>query len=383
MHAYIDRNCLALILTRLANNPAVALLGPRQVGKSTLAKHICDRTPDALYLDLERDKDRNKLANLEAFFDINHERLICLDEIQRTPEIFSFIRGHLDRHQRAGQLLVLGSASRDLIRQSSESLAGRISYLEMTPFTLHEVPENFNRFWLRGGYPRSFLAGDDDISFDWRLDYISTFLERDIPQLGFNIPAMTLRRFWRMLAHVHGQTLNASKLGESLGVSSHTIRSYIDILQQTFIIRVLSPFSTNVKKRLIKSPKVYIRDSGLMHALLDIETMNDLLGHPNYGSSFEGLVIEIILTALPRWQAYFYRTANQAEIDLVLQKGQTTLAIEIKASTSPKVSRGFYQAINDIQADKAIVIAQVDENYPLRDNITAMNIKTFLQSFTQ
>jgi len=304
-----------------------------------------------------------------------------LDEIQRTPEIFPFIRGYLDRQQRAGQLLVLGSASRDLIRQSSESLAGRISYLEITPFQLSEVADDFNRLWLRGGFPRSYLAADDTVSFDWRLDYISTFLERDIPQLGFNIPPTTLHRFWRMLAHVHGQTLNASKLGESLGVSSHTIRSYLDILQQTFIIRVLPPFAENVKKRLIKSPKVYIRDSGLMHALLDIETINDLLGHPNYGSSFEGIIIESILTALPRWQAFFYRTSNQAEIDLVLRKGQMTLAIEIKASASPKVSRGFYQALNDIQADKAIVIAQIEDSYPLKDNITAMNIMAFLQSY--
>jgi len=381
MHDYVARNCLPQIIKRLANNPAVALLGPRQVGKSTLAKHICEHQSGALYLDLERDKDRNKLSNLEAFFEINHDRFICLDEIQRTPEIFPFIRGYLDRQQRAGQLLVLGSASRDLIRQSSESLAGRISYLEITPFQLSEVADDFNRLWLRGGFPRSYLAADDTVSFDWRLDYISTFLERDIPQLGFNIPPTTLHRFWRMLAHVHGQTLNASKLGESLGVSSHTIRSYLDILQQTFIIRVLPPFAENVKKRLIKSPKVYIRDSGLMHALLDIETINDLLGHPNYGSSFEGIIIESILTALPRWQAFFYRTSNQAEIDLVLRKGQMTLAIEIKASASPKVSRGFYQALNDIQADKAIVIAQIEDSYPLKDNITAMNIMAFLQSY--
>jgi len=379
MHSLVSRHLATTINTRLANNPSVALLGPRQVGKTTLAKIICDKSPSSLFLDLEREKDRAMLNNLEEFFSANSHRLICLDEIQRAPEIFPFIRGYLDRNNRNGQLLVLGSASRELIQQSSESLAGRISYLEITPFLFSEIPENhFRTHWLRGGFPRSFLANDDEISLEWRLDYIRTFLERDIPQLGFNIPANTLSRFWRMLAHVHSQTLNSSKLGGSLGVSSHTIKSYIDILEQTFLIRVLPPFENNVKKRLIKSPKIFIRDSGLLHALLDIDDYNGMLSHPVYGASFEGYIIENILNSLPRWQGYFYRTSNGAEVDLVLQKGNTTIAVEIKASATPTVSKGFFNTIKDINADQAFVIGQIDNSYALNDGVTATNLHSLI-----
>ena len=379
MHGILSRQLMTVTESRLTNNPSVALLGPRQVGKSTLAKIICHKIPESLFLDLEREKDRVMLTNIEEFFSVNSHRMICLDEIQRAPEIVPFIRGYLDRNNRNGQLLVLGSASRDLLQQSSESLAGRISYLQVTPFLYSELPENsFRSHWLRGGFPRSYLSNDDYISLEWRLDYIRTFLERDIPQLGFNIPAATLGRFWRMLAHVHSQTLNASKLGGSLGVSSHTIRSYIDILERTFLVRVLPPYEDNVKKRLVKSPKIFIRDSGLLHALLDIDDYNDMLSHPIYGASFEGYVIENILNSLPRWRGYFYRTSNGAEVDLVLQKGNSTIAVEIKASAAPTVSKGFYRAIKDIKADQAFVVAQVDNRYPLNHHVMVTNLNSLL-----
>ncbi len=381
MHTIVKRNDItSTILSRLNNNPAVALLGARQVGKSTLAGMVIEEFPDAIYLDLERPADLNKLHDPEAFFNQFSNQLICLDEIQRVPEIFPILRGIIDRKRRNGQFLILGSASRDLIRQSSESLAGRLSFIEIMPFTQPEIPfVESSRFWLRGGYPRSVLASEEEASVQWREDYIRTFLERDIPQLGFNIPANTLSRFWRMLAHCHGQVLNSSKLADSMGVSSHTIRKYIDLLTQTFVLRVLPPFATNIKKRLIKSPKIYIRDSGLLHSLLSIDTMEELFGNPVYGASYEGFIIENIVSLLPRWQASFFRTSNGAEIDLILTKGQKTVAIEIKSSTSPRLSKGSWNAIDSIKPDVALVIAPVEGQYPLAKNVMVKPLPLFLE----
>jgi len=375
MHGYIERNILPGVIKRLQANPAVALLGARQVGKSTLAAMVIEQYSDAMYLDLERPSDLNKLADPEAFFRQFRNRLICLDEIQHAPELFAVLRSVIDHSRRNGQFLLLGSASRDLIRQSSESLAGRISYLEVNTFTRVEVPDMpIHQLWLRGGYPRSLLSIDDESAFQWREDYIRTFLERDIPQLGFHIPANTLGRFWRMLAHSHAQTLNASKLADSMGVSGHTIRKYIDLLEQTFVVRTLQPWSGNTKKRLVKSPKVYIRDSGLLHTLLDIETMEQLFAHPVYGASYEGFMIESILTQLPRWQASFYRTANGAEIDLILERGGKTVAIEIKSSTSPKLGKGNWSALETLQPDLCYVVAPVDTPYPLNSDVMVMSL---------
>ncbi len=381
MHGYIERNISEAILNRLENNPAVALLGARQVGKSTLAENILKRYPDSIYLDLERPSDINKLTDPEAFFSSFNHTLICLDEIQRVPEIFPVLRSIIDKNKRNTQFLILGSASRDLIKQSSESLAGRLSYIEITPFTQVEVPEEIEpqRHWIRGGYPRSLLAIDDDNSFQWREDYIRTFLERDIPQLGFQIPAATMGRLWQMLAHSHGQILNSSKLAGSMGVSSHTIRKYIDLLQQTFMLRVLTPYVNNTKKRLVKSPKVYIRDSGILHALLGIETLQELFGHPIYGASFEGYVIENIISQLHRWKASYYRTSNGAEMDLVLEKANRKIAVEIKSSSSPKVSKGFWSSIETIQPDESYVIAPVDSMYPLADGVIVIPLHEFIQ----
>lgn len=383
MHGIIKRNITRTILKRLKNNPAVALLGARQVGKSTIAEMIIKNYPDAIYLDLEAPADLNKLTEAEIFFRQFKKRLICLDEIQRVPDIFPILRGVIDRNKINSQFLILGSASRDLIRQSSESLAGRLSYIEITPFLQSEIPFiALDKHWLRGGYPRSILAEDSEISFQWREDYIRTFLERDIPQLGFQIPANTLSRFWRMLAHSHGQILNASKLAGSMGVSSHTIRKYIDILEQTFVVRTLYPYTSNTKKRMIKSPKVYIRDSGILHALLGIETMEDLFAHPVYGASYEGFIIENILAQFPRWQPSFYRTSNNAEIDLILTKGTRKIAIEIKASASPKISRGFRSSIKEISPDHSILIAPVETEYPIAENITTQPLDVFLRHFS-
>ena len=382
MHGYISRDALLdTTKKRLENNPAVALLGARQVGKSTLAEVLLKQFPAAIYLDLERPADANKLTDPEAFFTSFRQSLICLDEIQRLPDIFPVLRGLIDRNKRNARFLLLGSASRDLIRQSSESLAGRLSYLEITPFQQAEVAAIDPAIhWLRGGYPRSILAGDDEASFQWREDYIRTFLERDIPQLGFQIPANTMGRLWQMLAHSHGQVLNASKLAASMGVSPHTIRKYIDLLEQTFMLRVLLPYAGNTKKRLIKSPKVYLRDSGILHALLGIENTQELFGNPVYGASWEGYVIENIVTQLPRWKASFFRTSNGAEMDLVLEKGTKRIAIEIKSSTSPVLSKGFWTSIETIQPDETYIIAPVDSRYPLAENVSVLPLPEFIKT---
>lgn len=384
MHTIIKRDITSTVIHRLKTNPAVALLGARQVGKTTIAEIVIKKFPQAIYLDLERPADLNKLTDPEAFFRQFKDRLICLDEIQRTPEIFPLLRGVIDRNKRNSQFLILGSASRDLIRQSSESLAGRISYIEVTPFTQKEVPfADSSSFWLQGGYPKSLLTDDDETSFQWREDYIRTFLERDIPQLGFRIPANTLSRFWRMVAHSHGQVLNSSKLASSMGVSSHTIRKYIDLLEQTFVLRVLPPFAANLKKRLVKSPKIYIRDTGILHSLLGIESMEDLFANPAYGASYEGLVIENILSQLQRWQPSYYRTSNGAEIDLILTRGTKTIAIEIKSSTSPKVSKSFWNSIESISPDLSLIIAPVTEEYPLDNNVMVKPMHIFIEEIAK
>ena len=349
----------------------MALLGPRQVGKSTLAKHIINTVGNAIYIDLERPSDLNKLRDPEAYFALHADKLICLDEIQRTPELFPVLRSVIDERQRNGQFLIPGSASPRLIQQSSESLAGRLAYIELSPLLLSELEASQLRsLWLRGGFPRSFLAADDKASFDWRYDFIRTFLERDLPQLGLNISANVLERFWRLCAHSHGQLLNQSKLGGALGVSHHTIRSYLDIMEQTFIGRSLPPYEANLKKRLVKSPKIYIRDSGLLHCLLGLETQDDLFSHPSYGSSWEGFVIENLLSLLPEWRAAFYRTSSGNEIDLILERGNRRIAIECKASSAPEVGKGFWAVLKDLGINEAYIVSPVDEAYPLQEGVT-------------
>jgi predicted AAA+ superfamily ATPase len=373
MQGIIDRHLTDTITRRLQNNPAVAILGPRQCGKTTLAGQIVKKISRSVYLDLENPGDLAKLDDPLAFFSLHNEDLVCLDEIQRAPELFSILRTIIDKHTRNGQFLILGSAGPDLIRQSSESLAGRIAYLDLTPFLISEIEASqtgdIRRLWLRGGFPRSYLAKDLDISFEWRQDFIRTFLERDIGMLGFRMPPTRLGRFWKMCAHIHGSLLNASKLSDSLGVSSHTIRSYIDLLEHTFMVRVLLPDALNLKKRLIKSPKIYIRDSGILHTLLDIRTHDHLLSHPILGASFEGFSMENILAFANDYEPSFYRTSAGAEIDLILRKGRRTLAFELKSSTVPRISKGFWNSLEDISPDKAYVVAPVEESYPIKGGV--------------
>jgi predicted AAA+ superfamily ATPase len=373
MQELIGRHLAGTVKRRLQNNPAVAILGPRQCGKTTLAGQIVNRIKQSVYLDLENPGDLAKLSDPLAFFSLHNDDLVCLDEIQRAPELFSILRSVIDERARKGQFLILGSAGPDLIRQSSESLAGRIAYLDLTPFLLSELEathtDDIRRLWLRGGFPRSYLAEDTEISFEWRQDFIRTFLERDISILGFRMPPARLGRLWKMCAHIHGSLLNASKLADSLGVSSHTVRSYIDLLEHTFMLRVLLPDAPNLKKRRVKSPKIYIRDSGILHALLDIRTNDDLLSHPVLGASFEGFAMENILAFAKDYQPSFYRTSAGAEIDLVLRRGRRTLAFELKSSSVPRVSKGFWNALEDISPDEAYVVAPVKESYPMKGDV--------------
>jgi uncharacterized protein len=370
MHGYIHRLIENKINGALSRSPAVAILGPRQCGKSTTAKLMLQSRP-SVYLDLQDRVDRNKLAEPELFFDRYRDNLICLDEIQLLPEFFSTLRSEIDKDRRPGRFLILGSASRDLIKQSTESLAGRISYMDLTPFLLNEVAHISPWFdlWLRGGFPDSLLAANDQDSFDWRLDFIRTFMERDIPGLGFNIPTPVIERLWRLLAHYHGQTANYHKLAAAADISIPTLKKYLSVLEQTYMIRLLPPATANLKKRLVKSPKIYLRDSGVLHALLDVETYDYLLANPASGSSWEGFVIENIIARHHRWRPSFLRTSNGAEIDLILERAGQQHLFECKLSKAPKPSRGFHELVNNLQPESARVIAPVDEPFEIKKGI--------------
>jgi hypothetical protein len=361
--------------TRLRQFPAVALIGPRQSGKTTLAMAVAERRKGgAVYLDLEKPGDRRKLADAESYFEAHRGELIVLDEIHRTPELFTVLRGEIDARRRAGektgQFLILGSAAIDLLRQSSESLAGRIDFLELTPFLPQEIAKTnggkrLDALWLRGGFPQSFLATTDAESDRWRQAFIRSYLERDIPQFGIRVPAETLERFWTMLAHTHGGLLNAQRLAQSLGVSWSSVSHYLDLMSDLLLLRRLKPWSANTGKRLVKQPKVYLRDSGLLHALLNLPALDDVLGHPVAGESWEGFAIEAILAAAPSGtKPYFYRSATGHEIDLVLEfSGTRRWAIEIKKSSAPTIERGFHVAAADIAAKRKLLVYSGTEAY--------------------
>lgn len=379
----------------LRTTPVVGLLGPRQVGKTTLARAIGgDLARAALYLDLERPSDRAKLADAELFLEGRAGQLTILDEVQRQPSIFAVLRSLVDDRmrdgERAGHFLVLGSASRDLLQQSSESLAGRIAYVELSPFTLDEVqttqkPDVVDRLWVRGGFPNSYLAQDEAESRTWREQFVMTFLQRDLPELGLRLPAERLRRFWSMLAHAQGSQLNAAKLASGLGVSGNTVRHDLDVLTDLFMVRQLAPWSGNSTKRLTKSPKIYVRDSGLVHQLTRIVDLDLLLGHPLCGPSWEGFVIEQCLARLPStWDASYYRTSAQAEIDLVLEgPRREVIAIEIKRSLAPKISRGFRNGYEDIGATRGIFVTPTGDRFPLAEGVEAIPLQECIEVLEQ
>lgn len=367
----IDRRIHRQLAESIAHNPAVALLGPRQVGKTTLALAVAASRP-ALYLDLESPSDRAKLSDPERYLAEHEDKLVILDEVHRAPEIFQTLRGLIDQGRRrgksGGRFLLLGSASIDLLKQSGETLAGRISYLELAPLNVSEVGAHHrDRLWVRGGFPDSFLAPSDRVSLEWRSDFIRTYLERDLPQFGSRIPAETLRRFWTMLAHQQAGLLNAAKLAQGLGVDGKSVARYLDLLVDLLLVRRLPAWHRNVGKRLVKSPKVLVRDSGIAHALLGLAHKEQLLGHPVAGPSWEAFVIETLLVQAPRGtEAYFYRTAAGAEIDLLLVlPGDCLWAIEIKRSSAPTLEKGFHFACLDLQPAKRWVVYPGDDRFPL------------------
>lgn len=385
----LTRNAFDVVKNRLSNFDSVAVLGPRQTGKTTLARQIADETGGgASYLDLESAVDRRKLDDPEAYFAANREKLIVLDEIQRAPEIFQVLRGEIDARRRqngkVGKFLLLGSASMDLLRQSSESLAGRISFVELTPLQPDEIanvgPESIDNLWLRGGFPQSFLRESDAASLQWRLDFIRTYVERDIPKFGLQVDAERLELFWRMLANDQGELFNAQRYARSLGVSGHTVARYLEILEKLLLVRNLRPWFANSNKRLVKAPRPFVRDSGILHALLAIETTDALRGNSVVGKSWEGFVIEALIDAAgDRARPYFYRTAAGAEADLILEMtAQRCWAFEIKLSSAPKVDRGFHTAADDLAVERRILVHRGNETFPMRGGIEAMTLMAAL-----
>jgi hypothetical protein len=382
----ITRKYLHLVESKLNQFATVGLLGARQIGKTTLAKEIAKGRP-SVYLDLENYQDLFKLEDPIPYLESHDGKLIILDEIQRKPDIFKTLRGLIDKRresgQRYGQFLILGSSSVDLLRQSSESLAGRIVYIEMNPISVIEFSStrsDVQRLWLCGGFPDSLLANTQQTSMEWRKEFIRTYLERDIPQFNPRIPAETLRRLWTMLAHCQGTPLNAAKMASSLGISGQSVSRYIDLLTDLFLIRRLSPWNSNIGKRLVRSPKTYVRDSGILHALLNIPTLEDLMGHPIVGASWEGFVIDNLLSFLPIGsEHYYYRTARGAEVDLILKLPDgRTIAIEIKKSTVPKIKPGFYEACKFINPTHCYVVYDGEERFSLKNNIIAISLKDLI-----
>ena len=376
----IKRRIEESIIENLKHFPAIGLVGPRQSGKTTLAKAIaqkCNRP--VIYLDLESPQDFEKLGNPQLYLEQFKKHLVIFDEAQRKPELFPLLRSLIDEDRTPGRFMILGSASPSLKRQASESLAGRIAYHELSPFTLDEVgvsDVNVNKLWLRGGYPNSFLAESDKIAATWMQNFIQTHLERDLPALGVRVPSTTLLRFWTMLAYCSAQLWNAVKLADSLGVDSKTVRRYLDLLEETFMIRQLQPFFANIKKRLIKSPKIYIRDSGLLHTLLKIYSFDDLTANPVLGSSWEGFCIEQIIAIKPSsCDIFFYRTQAGAEIDLVITKGlKVEAAVEIKYSLTPKMTKSSNSAIAELDPKKTWIVYPGKESYPVKKNLWTLPI---------
>ena len=383
----LERQITKKLQAAIAQVPAVVLLGARQVGKTTLAKTIA-KSVDSIYLDLEAPEDLLKLSDPASFLSIHANKLVILDEIQRSPELFPVLRGLIDKNREqgrtAGQFLLLGSASMALMRQSSESLAGRISYIEMSGLNLAEIDSNQQSrqtLWLRGGFPDSYLAADDNLAMDWLENLVRTYLERDVPQMGFRVPAARLRRLWTMLAHLQGETINYSKLASNLEVDAKTASNYIDILTDLLLVRRLDPWHTNVKKRLVKSPRFYVRDSGILHRLLGINSYDALLSNPVLGKSWEGFVVENILSVLPsRAESYFYRTAAGAEVDLVIKMPSSEIwAIEIKYGLAPKLGKHYSQICDDVGATHKYILYGGDDEFPVGKNVKIISLSGLME----
>lgn len=380
----IPRRVYETVTDRLRHTSSVVLLGPRQVGKTTLARAVADeRGNAALYLDLERMADRRRLEDADAYLRTHAGKLVVIDEIHRAPGLFEVLRGIIDDRRRArdrvGHFLLLGSASLDLMRQATESLAGRAAYVELAPIDAGELPAKGPRaddLWVRGGFPDSLLADDDASSLAWRRDFTRSYLERDVPMFAPRLPAETVGRLWGMLAHAQGTLLNQSRLASALGVSAPAVARYVDLLVDLLLVRRLRPWSGNVGKRLVKSPKIYVRDSGLVHALLELETWNDVVGHPVAGASWEGLVVETLVAAAgERYRPAFYRTEDGAEADLVLERGgRVAVAIEIKRSSAPEVPKGFRLACDVLRPKAAFIVHGGTERWPAGGNITAISL---------
>lgn len=373
-----------LVRQALSDNSATVLLGPRQIGKTTLARALAAEHQGSVFLDLEQAADLRKLQDASAFLRSTAGKLTVIDEVHRAPNLFADLRVLIDERRRAGQrtaqFLLLGSASLDLVQQSAESLAGRVTYVELPqigPEEAHDANISINQLWLRGGFPASLLADDDAGSLRWRTNFIRSYVERDVPMFAPRMPAAMIGRLWTMLAHGQGTLLNASRLAQALAVTSPMVGRYIDLLDDLLLVRRLQPWSGNLTKRLVRAPKIYVRDAGLVHGLLEIETLEQLLGHPVAGASWEGLVIEAMIDAAgPRAFPSFYRTADGAEIDLVIERaGKVAFAIEIKRSTAPKIEQGYYRGAQDIGAQRRIVVYPGNECYPARDGVEVLPLR--------
>jgi uncharacterized protein len=373
---YYRRKLEKEIIESIEHNPVTAILGPRQCGKSTLAKYIAEEIDsNILYLDLERPSDLQKLDDPEWFLSTQKDKLICLDEIQRIPELFPLIRSLVDEWGENSHFLVLGSASKDLIKQSSESLAGRISYKQLSPFLWDEIKESYSLedYLVRGGFPRSTLAQDENISYKWREDFITTFLERDL-MLWSGFSPVTMRKLWQMLAHLNGQIINYSTLARSLGVSNTTAKNYTEMLASAFMVTLLQPYLPNLGKRLVKSPKIFLNDTGISNALLGIESFEQLSGHPSMGAIWENMVLSNLMGTFPGCHFYFYRTGHGAEIDLILENKGRIIAVECKASLSPRLEKGTFSAIEDMNPDLILVVSPVKSGWSMRSGVMVVNL---------
>jgi len=386
MHGYIQREIHTRLLADLSLFPAVALLGPRQAGKSTLAKETVRLSPESIYLDLESPSDLARMEEPELFLNRYGQHTIIIDEVQILPALFPVLRSIIDKNRHPGRFILLGS--RLLVNKSAESLAGRISFLELTPFSVSECCKSATdidtllTLLNRGGFPESFLASDNSKSYRWRQEFIRSYVERDLPLLGLKAPVPLIKRLWQMIAHLQGQMLNSSKLAESLGISPGSIRSYLDFMEEAMLVRILPSWEGNLKKRLVKAPKIYIRDTGIANCQLQIADQDSLMGHPSWGAQWEALVVESCCSWFPDASASYYRTSNGSEVDLVLESADKRILIEAKASSNPSLSKGFWNAVADLSPDRCFVCAPVTSAYPIKNKVTVtdlLNLKAELQ----